>query len=391
MANAALIVGIVLLVVLVLFFSSRTRDKKTGPAATRTAGKRRARSTAERTPEERRSSAAPERGGVFEIGEREPVEWGSPVQGVPDSLRGFHLRSIEELNEDDRQRVHAMCAAMPEPHPIQARIAGGLDSPEELKEAVATDAGLTASVLRTVNSAAFALASPITSVQHAITYLGVSVVKGIVVQAAVAKSAPADAPERPPTLERVWKAARVSSAVAQMIGQEFALPRPSVLSTSALFANIGDVAIASQRADLDRCYGGGSTLLARIDAQQDAFGANTFLVGSVLSRHWDLPDSLSTTIEQAGLPLATPPVRNPLQGDALRANLIVYSACRVGDAVAYQGLRQIEELVLKDSDDPNLYYLEVYLRSAGLGRLLGLFEEPGFRRKANRLIGMLAS
>ncbi len=120
----------------------------------------------------------------------------APLRAIPDDLEHLRLRRRGELDETEQAAVLDICAAMPEPHPVQTQMAGGLDTPEELTSAVVTDAGLTASILRTVNSAAFALATPITSVQHAVTYLGVGVVKGLVAQAVVSDSAVDATPEQ---------------------------------------------------------------------------------------------------------------------------------------------------------------------------------------------------
>lgn len=378
MMTGFLVAGLMLAVASVLVLRlGRRRNSATGNAVERPAGTGSARPGA--------------RSGVFEIGPRDSEGTDpSAAEAPPEALKAFTLRRAEALGADERETVDAICRAMPEPHPIQARVAAGLDSPEELKLAVSSDPGLTAAVLRTVNSAAIALATPITSVQQAITYLGVNAVKGLVVQAAVAERVPAGTPERQAVLERIWKAARVASAVSQSIGQGLALPRPSVVGTSALFANLGDIAIALQMDDVANAYSEGTSLLARIDAQQRAFGANTFIVGSALARYWDLPATLAASIEQAGLPLVMPPAQHPLQGERLIQNVVVYVACRVGDAVAYRGLSHSEELDLQGSGDPDGYFLGAYLQRSDLSRLVTLFDDPGFRRTVNRLITTLA-
>jgi HD-like signal output (HDOD) protein len=204
-------------------------------------------------------------------------------------MEGFSLFTIDNLELTERQAIQTMYEAMPAPHPIQTQLVGGLDTPEELKETVVLDAGLTAAVLRTVNSAAFSLASPITSVQHAITYLGVTAVKGLVTQAAFSERAPTGTPKQQASSEKIWKAARYSGAFAQMIGQEFALPRLSVVATSALLANLGDVALATTTLDSLTDFEDNSTLLNRAKQQQAKYGFNSFIVGSALAKHWGLP------------------------------------------------------------------------------------------------------
>lgn len=311
------------------------------------------------------------------------------VRPVPDELRGFHLIMQSEIDDAARSRIELVCTNMPEPHPVQRQLAGGLDSPDALIEAVASDAGLTASILRTVNSAAFSLASPITSVQHAITYLGVSVVKGLVAQAAIAERLDEGTPEQQAALSRIWKSACTASALAQMLGQELGVQRPSVLATKALFFNLGDVALAMSIEESPTWYTDGVSIVQRVAAQQQACSANAAIVGSMLAGLWHLPDDIANAIEFGLLPLVTSAEAHPMQGEARRDNVLMYLAGRIGDRVTYRGLRDIAELNLVDSEESGLFYLPDHLNAAGLSRVPQLLQDPAFRRKANRVLATL--
>lgn len=278
MLVGALALVLVLIVLLIYLIVSRT-GRESAARAKATARRKHSRPIAS-------SRATP---GVFEVGGREADKTPSPPPPSPPEMEGFSLFTIDNLELTERQAIQTMYEAMPAPHPIQTQLVGGLDTPEELKETVVLDAGLTAAVLRTVNSAAFSLASPITSVQHAITYLGVTAVKGLVTQAAFSERAPTGTPKQQASLEKIWKAARYSGAFAQMIGQEFALPRLSVVATSALLANLGDVALATTTLDSLTDFEDNSTLLNRAKQQQAKYGFNSFIVGSALAKHWGLP------------------------------------------------------------------------------------------------------
>lgn len=139
----------------------------------------------------------------------------SEERSAPEILIRFELIHAEAISDSARAEIHAVCAVIPDPHPIHRKLGLGLDGPEELAEIVASDAGLTASILRNVNSAAFSLASPIVSVRHAITYLGVGMVKTLVAQAAVADRIAPGTPEQEEALSRVWTSACAASAIAQ--------------------------------------------------------------------------------------------------------------------------------------------------------------------------------
>jgi HD-like signal output (HDOD) protein len=327
--------------------------------------------------------------GVFEVGGREAQNTPVPPPQVPPELQDFNLFTIDDVELKERQAIQTIYEAMPPPHPIQSQLVGGLDTPEELKETVVLDAGLTAAVLRTVNSAAFGLSSPITSVQHAITYLGVTAVKGLVTQAAFSERSPTGTPQQQASLDKIWKAARYSGAFAQMIGQEFALPRLSVVATSALLANLGDVALATTTIESLEDFEDNSTLLYRAKQQQAKFGFNSFIVGSALAKHWGLPPELALSIASSGLLLTTAPKDYPLPKETLHQNLIIYTACRLGDAIAYRKIDDIDDFGVDDSDNSDLFFWRQYLQVNGLSRVKDLFSDAGFKRKANRLINTL--
>lgn len=314
----------------------------------------------------------------------------APVPEKPALLAALQLEHRNDVDASVLARVETVCESMADPHPVQSKLAGGLDTPEELIEVVASDAGLTASILRTVNSAAFALTSPITSVQHAITYLGISVVKGLVAQAAVAERVAQGTAEQEEALTRIWRSACAASAVAQALGHELGVSRPSVLATKSLFFNLGDVAIVNADPAAAAWYRDGVSIVERIQSQQEAGYGNTAIVGAELSRRWNLPEDIASAIEHGLMPLVTPPSEHPMSGDDLRQNVLVYLAGRVGDRVVYRGLRDVADLELQGTQEPGLFYLAAYLEKAGMERALGLLQEPTFRRKINRLLQTLA-
>lgn len=314
----------------------------------------------------------------------------APQLEKPAALAALDLVRAADIDDAVQAKIEGVCAAMADPHPVHSKLAGGLDTPEELMDVVASDAGLTASILRTVNSAAFSLTSPITSVQHAITYLGVSVVKGLVAQAAVAERVTEGTPQQQEALTRIWRSACAASAAAQALGQELGLARPSVLATKSLFFNLGDVAIVTADPEAAAWYQDGVSIVERIQGQQQAGYGNTAIVGAQLSRRWNLPDDIAAAIEDGFIPLVTPPTNHPMTGDELRQNILVYLAGRIGDRVTYRGLRDVADLELRATEEPGLFYLAGHLEAAGMARVPMLLQEPAFRRKINRLLQTLA-
>lgn len=370
--NAVLILAALAIVVMFFLWRRKPGSKRAPPPAAKPAAAVRTREIYE-APQESAAAALTD----------------TDSQPTPEVLTELRVLRADDVDAAGRARLTEVCAAMPEPHPVQTQMAQGLDTPEELRAAVASDAGLTATVLRTVNSAAFALSEPITSVQHAVNYLGISVVKGVVSQAALAERAEAGTPAQQRALAHVWKSSCVASAFAQVLGKELGLSRPSVLATKSLFSNLGDVALILAVDGVDSAYDEGVSIVERVQRQQAAAGLNRAVVGAALAEAWSLPEELAHAIETGLIPLATPPTEHPMDGEARHENIVLYLASRVGDFASYRGLRDVAELPLGDPEEPGTFYLHGHLVEAGLERVPALLQDTSFRRKANRLIEML--
>jgi HD-like signal output (HDOD) protein len=305
---------------------------------------------------------------------------------VPDALADFFLVMEEHLTEVEREDVVEIVSKLRQPPPILERVTRGLDDPEELTEAVKSNPALSADILRTVNSAAFALLSPISSIQHAITYLGTSLVKGLVLQSTVTRVMEFEHPAQQAAYMRLWRSSYVASTAALLLGQSAGAEHPSVLSTQALLANLGDLALLSARPDLAAIYAPGCTLFSRAKAQQDELIANTAVVSGMLASQWQLPPDITRALRHAYVPMAVPPAEHPdAEGDLLSA-VICYLAARLGDQVAFHELRDVDDFDADAQDALEYFYLPDYLSACGHPDLTAHFHESGVRRRLNHLI-----
>ncbi|MEM9760145.1 MAG: hypothetical protein AAF933_12970, partial [Pseudomonadota bacterium] len=73
---------------------------------------------------------------VDSVSKTAPESAPESLRAIPDDLEHLRLRRRGELKEAEQAAVLEVCAAMPEPHPVQTQMAGGLDTPEELTSAV---------------------------------------------------------------------------------------------------------------------------------------------------------------------------------------------------------------------------------------------------------------
>lgn len=308
---------------------------------------------------------------------------------VPNELADFFLVMEDHLTEVEREDVVEIVAKLRQPPPMMERLTRGLDDPEELTEAVKSNPALTADILRTVNSAAFALLAPISSIQHAITYLGTSLVKGLVLQSTVNRVMEFEHASQQSAYMRLWRSSYIASTTALMLGQHVGTAHPSILSTQALLANLGDLALLSARPDMSSLYAREATLFSRATAQQEELIANAAVISGMLAQQWDLPNDLARGLRHSYVPMALPPEDHPDADGALAATVICYVSGRVGDQVAFHGLRDIGDLDLMAQEDLEYFFLPAYLRAADLEEIPSALRDAAVRRRINHLINTL--
>jgi len=307
-------------------------------------------------------------------------------EAVPKQLADFFLVFEEHLTEVEKEDMAEFVAQLRKPPTVLERISRGLDDPQELAETVMTNPALSADVLRIVNSAAFHLNAPISSVHHAVNYLGTNLVKGLVLQAAVGQMLALESPAQHTAYMRLWRASYVASAVAQALAKELDLPEPSETATKALLANIGDLALISARPGLASLYGAHATLFDRVSGQQEELVGNAAIVGAILARSWNLPAAIEAHLRYAYVPMAWPPERHGETELDMREHVVVYLANRVGDAVTFGRSRKLEDFSIDRPDALEYHFLPAYLRAAELTDLPEQLTAPPTAKKLQQLI-----
>ncbi|MEE4108918.1 MAG: HDOD domain-containing protein, partial [Halieaceae bacterium] len=241
-------------------------------------------------------------------------------------------------------------------------------------------------VLRVVNSAAFVLSSPISSIEHAVTYLGTTMVKGLVLQSAVTQVMEFQNDVQKAAYMRIWRSSYIASAAAEAYARLLDLDEPSLYATRALLLNIGDLALISSRPELAAIYAPKSTLLSRVETQQREILANTAVISAILAKRWGLPADLYDALRHSLTPLTWAPADNQRDEEAQRDDVILYLAARIGDAVAYGGVSDLADLDLPVGETEDLFFLEEYLRRLDLRELLTAFEDRKYGARVQRII-----
>ena len=170
-------------------------------------------------------------------------------------------------------------------------------SNSEISELVATDPGLSVRLLTTVNSAAYALRSKVSNVDHAVSLMGRGELESILISMAVHEVMPTvDTPVF--DAHRFWGAAARRAALARGLAD---LIDPSSRSESFTAALLQDMAIpilAQQRADdygpvLEQWYANGIDLAT---LERETFGWDHATVAMWMCNDWGFPDRIAEAI-----------------------------------------------------------------------------------------------
>lgn len=304
---------------------------------------------------------------------------------IPIELKNFHLILPKATDQQAVNRIVDITKNVARPHPILKALTRDISS-EELYELLLADAEIAAKLLQTVNSAAFYLEQKIVSLNYAIVYMGMNLVRDIALKVALSSMESYTAKQNE-AFKNIWAAGFLGSCISTLLAKNLNLQNPTELATQTLLCLIGDIAIVSYQPHFAELYTSNMSFLERITIEQEELGTNAALIGEKLAIEWELPNSLTERICYSLMPLAVPPHESQLTGDTLQSIVFSYTAARISDFIILQNdaakLGEIKFLGLKN---PEFFYLPDYLQLTGLTKIENIIQTPSFIREVNQFI-----
>lgn len=313
---------------------------------------------------------------------------------VPEEFLNFKLLNAENINEEQRKTIVAITQSFRKPHPLLLPLTRSVFEPNELFNLIKTDAEITAKVLNVVNSPLLGLRQPITNINHAIIFLGITEVKNIAMQVAMQNQAESTDKLQNQAFQKLWSASYMASAFCLLFAKKIGAENPAELSTHCLLSYLGDLAILAYKPSLAGFYVDDYTLYERTKVIQSSLETNTAVVGKFLSQQWQLPESIEKGIEHSLLPLTSNQEYKKLTSEEARNTLLCYLACRLGDLVAFNGIRdvsQIGEISFESLGKLEFYHIQEHIQQAHLEQINTIIANQGFRNKINQLISQVTS
>jgi len=312
-----------------------------------------------------------------------------PEVEIPTDFLTFKLFFSDTVDAKQQQTVVDISQSFRKPHPLLLPLTQGAFEPNELFDLIKTDAEMTVKILNAVNSPLFSLRQPITNINHAIIFLGITQVKNIALQFAVQSNMTFTDKAQNEAYKKLWAASYLASSFCLLLAKEMNEENPAELSTHCLLSYLGDLAVLSYKPSMAGFYLDDYTLFERTKIFQTSLGINTAVVGKHLVQQWQLPKSIETGIDYSILPLADGMAGKALSNEQLRHTLLCYLSCRLGDLVAFGGVRdvaKINKLSFESLGEVEFYYTQKQLAETGLEKINDLIADASFRKKLNKII-----
>lgn len=160
---------------------------------------------------------------------------------------------------------------------------------------IAKDVGLAGTMLKFVNSPFYGLSNKITSIEQAVSLLGINTVVNILNGIAI-KGQMSD--DNIVALTRFWDTANDIAMVCATIAKRTGYPTPDETYTLGLFHNAG-IPLMMKKFDnylevMEKTYSGDHERI--IDLENEKFNTNHCVVGYYTAKSWNLPAHICTAI-----------------------------------------------------------------------------------------------
>lgn len=204
---------------------------------------------------------------------------------------------MADLTTAEAEKIIASVAIPPRPAIVTAVLEERAKPDPNLNQIarlIATDVGLAAAVLKTVNSPFFGLRRQVTSIEHAVSMLGMKNIGALVMSLSLRNAVPAQG------LDRFWDEAARNALVSAYLAQTLGCSPKEDAHLFGLFHDAGIPLLMRRFPDYREVLKRANAEPVRsfTDVEDDMVGTNHAVVGSLLAKGWQLPEHIRLAIGQ---------------------------------------------------------------------------------------------
>jgi putative nucleotidyltransferase with HDIG domain len=274
----------------------------------------------------------------------------------------------ENIGEDKAAKLIALTDELPPMPHVVGQALKIIADPESSLEALATvlaqDQSLLAMIIKVSNSALYSTGQEVSSLQTAITKLGVNIVRSLVLTASTQSVFPKDDVKIGRFGKALWGHSKECGLAARRLAQVIGYPDPEEAFVGGLLHDIGRLAILmgypEEYTEIDRLNCSGQKGL--IQAEQDILGFDHTVIGQMLAQKWRMPSALLACVEQHHRPQEATDNFLTLANITAMAD---YLSIQVGKAPGFKELDEWQGIKIVQSqlglDDAQLSGLEKQL------------------------------
>ncbi|WP_147820914.1 HDOD domain-containing protein [Salidesulfovibrio onnuriiensis] len=183
-----------------------------------------------------------------------------------------------------------------------------VSSLEDIAKTMSQDQGLTTRVLSLANSAYYGLQAEVASVGRAAAVLGLAEIRNIVLSLGINRLTEKFKLPEHFELAEYWRHQFLVAIVAQALSREVGEGNPGTLFTAGLLHDIGKLIVALKRPeDWEGIYAiREENECTDSEAEDEYWGLDHAVVGSLLLKYWDLPPDLVEPVNWHHSPALAP-------------------------------------------------------------------------------------
>ena len=211
--------------------------------------------------------------------------------------RTCHLRNL--LVDSVAERMVSGMTSIPSLPQLYSRLVEEISRTEpsttDIAKIISTDIGMSAKILQLVNSEFFGIARNVSSIEQAMSLLGIEVIQGLVLSIDVFSQVDADS-FAGKIASALWKHSMTSAIFARQIAtaERFDAAVIDECFTSGLLHDVGSLVLAvNMPIDYEKVMlSATEAKITLADAEKLAFGTSHAEIGAFLLGLWGLPDSI---------------------------------------------------------------------------------------------------
>jgi HD-like signal output (HDOD) protein len=312
---------------------------------------------------------------------------------IPQVCDAFtHFELLEDLADNKQRQLLDSATSLKKPHPLLMSLTRDINDPKELMDIIKNDPELVVKVIKVANSSLFALRKSITTINHAIVYLGVLQAKNIAMQFALERSAEFVTDEQKQAYHKIWKASFLASSIGLLIAKDLKLENSAELSTRCLLDYLGDISLLTAKPEVAQYYLNHSKYFDRVSGIQQETGTNSAIMGRAFAKNAELPNEIIESIGASILPMVDKIADSELSDEQQSVVVFSYYVSRITDLIVFERAMDtvnLDEISFAETECESFFYSQTQIDHYGLGKINGTLRKPRFKEDVAAIVERL--